>query len=240
MSPLIIPIALEWVILVTTAAPLIFVGRFNKRPRLGMAIWFSALLSSGIATLLALSVAVWSVFDTYLKLSTATLGSDGWLATLGISFGPWLILAISGISLALINQRVEPLVANARELVPLLDSAARYLMTFEGYRVSQIELPIMVAAVNRGRILISSKAVEALSGEELNAVLWHEVGHLRGRHNELKTLASFTRTLSQWLIASRALVLEVERLSELEADRYAARRVSPELLSATRSKFISL
>jgi Zn-dependent protease with chaperone function len=175
-----------------------------------------------------------------LKLSTATLGSDGWLATLGISFGPWLILAISGISLTLINQRVEPLVANARELVPLLDSAARYLMTFEGYRVSRIELPIMVATVNRGSILISSKAVETLTGEELNAVLWHEVGHLCGRHNELKALANFTRTLSQWLIASRALVLEVERLSELEADRYAARRVSPELLSSTRSKFISL
>jgi Zn-dependent protease with chaperone function len=79
-----------------------------------------------------------------------------------------------------------------------------------------------------------------LTGEELSAVLWHEVGHLRGRHNQLKTLANFTRTLSQWLIASSALVLEVERLSELEADLFAARRVSPELLSATRSKFISL
>lgn len=239
MSPLIIPIALEWVILVTTAVPVIFVGRFNKHPRWGMALWFSALLSSGVATLLALFVAVWSVFDTYLKLTTATLGSAGWLATVGISFGPWLILAISGVSLALINQRVEPLVGNARELEPLLEYAARHVMTFQGYRVSQIELPIMVAAVNRGQILISSKAVETLSQVELSAVLWHEVGHLRGRHNELKSLANFTRTLSQWLITSRALVLEVERLSELEADRYAARQVSPELLSATRSRFIS-
>jgi Zn-dependent protease with chaperone function len=239
VSPLIIPIALEWVILVTTAAPLILVGRFNKHPRLGMALWFSTLLSSGVAALLALSVAVWSIFDTYLKLSTATLGSDGWLATLGISFGPWLILAISGVSLALINQRVEPLVANARELEPLLDSAARYLMTFEDYRVSRIELPIMVAAVNRGSILISSKAVETLTGEELNAVLWHEVGHLRGRHNELKTLANFTRTLSQWLVASRALVLEVERLTELDADNFARKRVDSGILKTTRAKFIS-
>jgi Zn-dependent protease with chaperone function len=239
VSPLIIPIALEWVILVTTAAPLILVGRFNKHPRLGMALWFSTLLSSGVAALLALSVAVWSIFDTYLKLSTATLGSDGWLAILGISFGPWLILAISGIALALTNQRLEPLLASAREVRPMLDATLRPWMTFQGYQVMQIELPIMVAAVARGTILISTTAARTLRESELHAVLWHEVGHLRGRHNQLKQLAGFVRSLSPWLVASQALVNEVHRLAELDADRFALRHFDTEFLSATRSKFLS-
>jgi Zn-dependent protease with chaperone function len=240
VSPLIIPIALEWVILVTTAAPLIFLGRFSKTPRLGLVLWFGAFLSSGLATLLALGVAVSSIFETYQKLTSAPLGSSGWLLTLAISFAPWLVLAISGIALALANQRIEPILSNARTLGPMLDASLQPLMTFHGHKVARIELPIMVAAVSRGRILVSSNALNALTEAELDAVLWHEIGHLRGRHNQLKQLAGFVRTLSPWMVASQALVNEVHRLAEFDADRFAAKHVGPEILSATRSKFISL
>ena len=181
MSPLIIPIAIEWVILVTTAAPMLLTGRFNKSPKLGLAIWFAAFLSSGIATLVAVFVAVASIFETYVKLSAAPLGSAGWLQTLGISFAPWAILAISGIALALINQRIEPLISSARDTAPMLDAALRPWMNFNGYRVMQIELPVIVAAVAKGRILVSTAASRTLRESELHAVLWHEIGHLRGR-----------------------------------------------------------
>jgi Zn-dependent protease with chaperone function len=239
VSPLIIPIAVEWVILVTTAAPLLLVGRFDKTPRLGLTIWFAAFLSSGLATALALGIAVASIFETYLKLSAAEVGSSGWLATLAISFAPWLILAISGIALALTNQRLEPILASAREVSPLLDAALRPWMKFQGYQVMQIELPIMVAAVAKGKIFISTTAARTLRESELHAVLWHEIGHIRGGHNQLKQLAGFVRSLSPWLVASQALVNEVNRLSEIEADRFALRQINPELLSATRSKFIT-
>lgn len=238
MTPLIIPIAIEWVILVTTAAPLFLVGRFSSRPRLGLALWFSAFLSSGIATVLALGVAVASIFDTYQGLASARFGSPGWLATLAFSFAPWLILAISGIALALANQKVEPIFASARTSRPMLDAALQPLMNFHGHQVARIDLPIFVAAVAKGRILISSTALVSLSEAELEAVLWHEVGHLRGRHNELKQLAGFVHALSPWMTASKALVAEVERLIELDADYYAAKRVSRQLLEATRSKFL--
>ncbi len=239
MSPLIIPIAVEWVILVTTAAPLLLVGRFDKTPRLGLTVWFAAFLSSGLATALAIGIAIASIFDTYLKLVANPVGSADWLATLAVSFAPWLILAISGIALALANQRLEPILANAREVSPLLDAALMPWMTFQGYQVMRIELPIMVAAVARGKILISTTAARTLRESELHAVLWHEIGHLRGGHNQLKQLAGFVRSLSPWLVASKALVNEVTRLSEIDADRFALRQVDAELLSATRSKFLS-
>jgi Zn-dependent protease with chaperone function len=203
-------------------------------------MWFAAFLSSGIAAGLALGIAVASIFETYLDLAEAPLGSAGWLATLGLSFAPWLILAISGVALALTNQRLEPILASARETSPLLASATRPWMNFHGHQVSRIDLPIMVAAVAGGKILVSTTAERSLATDELDAVLWHEVGHIRGRHNQLKQLAGFIRSLSPWLVASQALVNEVHRLAELDADRFATRHVEPELLSATRSKFISL
>ena len=239
MSPLVIPIALEWVILVTTLAPVLLVGRFSKYPKLGLALWFSALLSNGIGALLALSVAVASVFSTYAKLSSSPLGSPDWQLALLLSFAPWLILAISGIALALINQHLEPLVSTAREVTPLLDAAMKPWMAFEGRQVLTVELPVYLAAAVRGRILISRVAAESLSENELAAVLWHELGHIRGRHNALRQLAALVRVLSPWLTATRALVHEVDRLIEIDADRYALRRVDSDLLRATRKKFIS-
>lgn len=239
MSPLIIPIAIEWVILVTTLAPMILVGRFDPRPRLGLAVWFSALLSAGLAVALALGVALASIATTYLKLTASPVGSESWLLALAASFAPWAILAIAGISLALVNQRIAPIVASAKETAPLLAAASKFFLHFEGIEVRRLELPVLVAAAHRDSILISSTALETLDAAELEAVLWHEVGHIHGRHNQLKQLAGLVRALSPWLAASRALVVEVERLAELDADRYALRHVSQELLSATRSKFLS-
>ena len=238
MSPLLIPIAIEWVILVTTLAPVVLVGRFDARPRLGITLWFGSLLSSGLAAAMALAVAFTSVFSTYVKLLETPFGSADWQSTLVVSFAPWLILAISGIALALINQRLEPLIIVARESKPLIDAAAKPWMTFEGHEVSTIEVPIFLAATARGRILISKIAAEALDELELQAVLWHEVGHIRGRHNALKQLASLVRLLTPWLTASKALVLEVDRLAEFDADDYALRHVDQELLTSTRRRFL--
>jgi Zn-dependent protease with chaperone function len=239
VSPLIIPIAIEWVILVTTLAPMILLGRFDSKPRLGLVVWFATLFSAGLAVALALGVALTSIATTYLKLKANPVGSESWLLALAASFAPWAILAISGISLALVNQRIAPIVSSAKDIGPLLAAATKPVRLFEGVEVRQIELPVMLAAAHRGSILISSTALATLTSAELEAVFWHEDGHIRGRHNQLKQLAGFVRALSPWLAASRALVVEVERLAELDADRYALRHVSEELLCATRSKFLS-
>ena len=199
MSTLLIPIAIEWVILVTTASPLLLIGRFENCPRIGLAIWFAALLSSGLATALAVGIAINSIFKTYLALVAEPLGSSEWLATLGVSFAPWVILAVSGIALGLANQQLEPILATARQTGPMFDAALRPLMKFEGYQVMSIDLPILVAAAAKGNVVVSTAASRSLVEAELAAVVWHEIGHLRGRHNQLKQLAESkeNRSLSQ-------------------------------------------
>ena len=240
MSLLVIPIALEWVILVTTLAPMVSVGRFNKTPRLGITIWFLALLSAGFAVALAAATALFSILETYLRLSANPVGSDRWLLALVTSFAPWLILAIAGISLALVNQRVAPLLIQAKTQLPALEASFKPVSTFEGYQVYCANLPFFWAAVIRGRIVVSSHALDNLTDSELSAVLWHEVGHIQGRHNLIKSLAGFVSLLSPGLTASRMLSSEVYRLAELDADRIASRHVSDQLLRDTRSRFTSL
>ena len=234
-----IPIAIEWVILVTTLAPSLLIGRFNRYPRIGLTFWFATLLSAGIAIATALSIALFSVVQTYLLLVENPVGSESWLFALTASFAPWLILAVAGISLVLVNQRVAPMIALANQTTPLLTAAAKPVREFAGLPVRSIQVPIMVAAAHRGSILVSTEALASLSEAELEAVLWHEVGHIRSRHNQLKQLAGFVLLLSPWLAASRALVAEVERLAEVDADRFAAKRVSVEVLAETRAKFVS-
>jgi Zn-dependent protease with chaperone function len=239
VSPLIIPIALEWVILITMLAPAVLVGRFTDRPKLGLSLWFVALLSSGIAAGFALFVAVSSIFSTYARLSSTKLGSADWQIALVVSFSPWLILATSGIALALINLRLEPLVSVVKVSSPLLDAAIRPLTKFEGHAVYTVEVPIYFAAASRGRILPSRMALDGLAQIELQALLWHELGHIRGRHNALKQLASLVRVLSPWLTATKAMVYEVDRLIEADADNFARKRVDSGVLATTRAKFIS-
>ena len=216
-----------------------FTRRFDTRPKLGLAVWFAAFLSSGLATALALLIAVASVFETYSRLSANQLGSTAWLSALALSFAPWLILAISGIALAIINQRIEPLISDSREMRPVLDAALRPWMRFEGHEVMRIELPIMMAAVVHGKIVFSTLAARTLHESELHAVMWHEIGHKCGRHNQLKSLAAFVRKLSPWLVASQIMVSEISRLCELDADLYALRYVPEPLLTSTRAKFVN-
>ena len=84
---------------------------------------------------------------------------------------------------------------------------------------------IYALATNR-EILISQFAVDHLSKNELDAVLWHELGHVKFKHFALKKLARLIGALSSRLAASRAMVTEVERLCEIAADKYALKKVS--------------
>ena len=234
---LLIPLALEWVILVTTLAPLVLVGRFDDRPRLGISIWFACLLSAGVATVGALLITIWAYADTVADLSRKDFGGEDWFVILLVSFGPWLALAVGGISLALINQKLEPLVNAAKEVRPLIDLGKTPLLKFNGVQVSTVELPFAYALATNREILISKFAVDHLSRNELEAVLWHELCHVRQKHFALKQQARFIREVSPGLTASRALVNEVERLVEAAADQFALRHVNVPILRLARKLF---
>lgn len=236
---IIIPIALEWVILVTTLAPIFLPSRrlFIKFPNLGLAIWFAALLSAGLAVLTAIAVTIWSLIETWLALESNAGGSASWLTAFWVSFAPWLILAAAGISLAVINLRIEPLVVAAKQTQPLFEGALRPVQNFMGVEVLEMPLPIAVAFTRNRQIILSSVVREVLTDGQFEAVLFHELAHIRGNHNALKKLAGFVRLLSPQLAASKALVVEVDRLCELAADKRALGEVDAQTLQTARRIF---
>lgn len=234
---LVIPLAIEWIILVTTLAPIILPKRFDARPQLGIAIWFTTFLSAGIAAVLAITIAVWGYIDTLGALNSNSIGDEKWYIALIVSFAPWLALAIGGITLALINIKLEPMFESAGEIVPLLDLGKQPLMNFMGTPVAVVQLPFAYALATNREILISQFAVDHLSKKELDAVLWHELGHVKYKHFALKRLARLIAALSSRLAASRAMVAEVERLCEIAADKYALKKVTAPTLRLARKLF---
>lgn len=234
---LVIPLALEWVILVTTVAPLAFPGRFDQRPQLGIAIWFGTFLSAGIAVLLALVIAAWGYIDTFQTLRVHKIGDDAWMLALAISFTPWLALAIGGVSVALINQKLEPLFDRANQIKPLMNLGKTPLMNFMGAQISTVDLPFAYALATNREILISTYAKLHLSANELEAVLWHELHHLKQKHFAIKRLARLIKELSPRLAASWVMVSEIERLMEIAADRFALNHTDRVTLNYARSIF---
>ena len=230
------PLALEWVVIASTIAPLWF-GLFTKRPRLGIASWFLLFLSSGIALLAAIVIAVWSVAYNFENLEKH---SENLFLTIFYSIAPWVLLAMAGIALNLINLRVELVVQNFKKLMSGPVLPAKHLRTFKGVSVEVIEIDsVMAIALNRPKkILISRGALNALSDSELEAVLWHEYAHLAARHNALKRLAKMVALLAGFIRASKVMSYEIERLCEVAADNYAMKRVDPVVLKAARAKFL--
>lgn len=229
------PLALEWVVIASTIAPL-WLGFFTKRPRLGIASWFFLFLSSGIAAATAIGVSVWSVAYNFENLEKH---SENIVLTLVYSIAPWVLLAMAGVALNLINLRVEPLVKNFKQIIATPVLPAKHLRIFEGVVIEVIEIETIFAiALNRPkRILISRGALSELSEAELEAVLWHEFAHLAGRHNALKRLAKIVVLLAGFIRASKVMSHEIERLCEVAADNYAMKRVDPLVLKSARAKF---
>lgn len=234
---LFIPLAIEWVILVTTLAPLVLVGKFTSRPRIGIVVWFTTFLTAGVSVLIAVFLALWAYTDTVSALSRDEIGSGRWMIALLVSFAPWIALAVGGISLALVNQKLEPLVKASKEVKPLLDLSKSPFEEFMGVPVSTVDLPFAYALATSSEIIISRFAVDHLSQEELDAVLWHELCHVREKHFAIKRLARFILALSPILAASRALVQEIEILAELAADNFALRYSNRQTLSQARNFF---
>jgi Zn-dependent protease with chaperone function len=73
-------------------------------------------------------------------------------------------------------------------------------------------------------VIVTSAAVEALSPDQLSAVMAHERAHLRYRHHHLKGLARVGRQVLPFLPLMRRAEAEIERLVELHADDVAAGR----------------
>ena len=224
---------LEWVLLVTIAAPMFFAGRFRGAPTLGIYLWLTSLFSSILATVGAFLLASYSVFTTYQNLQA----EDDLGFVLIASFAPWVLLGLAGILIAVGNQRLAPLFEVSPELGDMESLGGRYIMNYRRARIVELEIPGYFA-LTREKTIYLSKAVFELPSKQLDAVLRHEYGHVKLRHGLIKKLAYLIYQLMPWVVASRALKREVDVLCELAADNYARKKVYSKDLNEARRLFL--
>ena len=135
---IVVPLALEWLLIVTALTPLTFRGKFGTNPNLGITLWFGLFVSGIVSILATLTVSIWALFEL------VEVGADSKLLPLELAsnLGIWALLALAGITLAQINQKTEPLVQEANAIRPELAKTGVDDGFFAGFPVKRIELPM--------------------------------------------------------------------------------------------------
>ncbi len=232
-SIFLIVVLVEYVLLVTTAAPMFLVARFNKRPSLGIAAWFALFFSVILASIVSIGLASWSIFETYVRLQT---GEDIWF-TLLASIAPWALLGFAGILVALANQKLAPLFTQGKRADYLSLIAPNERFKYRRAKVYELDVPGYFAFTKNLGIYLTKAAFD-LPQPQLQAILRHEYGHIALGHQKLKRVTALAIQLMPWFAVSRAFSKEVERLGELAADNYALQKVDSRDLYEARRHFI--
>lgn len=230
----VLSLSLLWILLISILARTQFPNRFRTRPRFGLALWFAALTSSVLASISALLGlgAAYMYFANSVAL--VNFGDSNWLTAFALSFVPWIVLGVFGVLLAIVNLRIEPPYVMGKKIQQNLQLAKQFFRNFEGVKVSSVSAPIHYALATKDEILISQYSLDQLKEDELMAVLWHELGHIRGRHQTLKTIAGVVATLTRPMSISRVFNGSVEELCEAAADNFAKRHCASETVLKVR------
>ena len=213
-------------------------GMYYDIPRFGLTLWFTYLGSSVIASFSALAITAWGLYEYFLT----TWGRDSIEVELFGTLGLWILVAISGIIISVINLKTEPLIIDAGIAKKGLIQTSRQIGEFQGYSLRSLEFSQPLAFVARvdGKfsIFVSKSSFETLTESELQALYWHELGHIRGHHVLINGIAHTIALFTPMLKASQILVSETRELTERMADNFAKRRVSSEVLESARAKFL--
>lgn len=239
-----LPLCVEWVILVTSLVPLVGWRGGNKRPNIAIFALFAALTSAVLAGLVAIVLAASTVAELWMTLSAEPVEQHDAatvLPALLAAMAPWALLALAGITIAIVNLRIEPAIQAARQLHPRLEAAIKPAADFHGVATGIVQSPAVLSftarVAGRPTIVLSSRAIEMLSDHERDAVCWHELGHIRGGHNALKLVAQALRQVAPRIAASAVLVARLETLCEIAADNFAVKHVNRQTLLTARAKF---
>ena len=230
----VLPLLLTWVLLVTTIAPITLSNRklFVSMPNFGLAVWFLVFISAALATVFAVGFALWSMYRTYQSLSSTELFGETWFIEFVLSLVPWAILALTGVTLAWINIKLDPMFQSAKDIHAKLAVVGTKRREYRGIPVMEFaaEFPTVFSTKHAGGfgIFISSETMRLLSDQQLDIVFEHEFAHIRNKHYLLKRVAKLIRTLTPRLAASNALESEVNILCEASANKRAAKKFGSE------------
>ena len=228
-------LSLELLVAISIWAPTSLPGRFASRPQFGLAVWllsFAAALFTGAT---ALAAAVWIAVTEYASLTETALYDTNLMQVLAVSFAPWLLLGLTGVFLAFANRRLQLPTQNQAELMSQLSVSSRQF-EWQGVQVLVLPLTPPIAGAIRGTILIS-ETVDGMAPQLREAVLWHELAHIRLRHSAIRTVTRLVTRLLPGIAVARAMRSEVDRLCELAADSWVGRNFDAAAVQAARNQF---
>ncbi|TQR86884.1 M56 family metallopeptidase [Mycobacterium hodleri] len=221
-------------------APLSWLTRRGTNPRLGIAAWVTAMAGVLVAWTVAVGVVAVSLVrggpnSSVIVLCLELLGVPEHEATLG-AFAATVLLAVGVLISAVVTVGVGRTVLGLRLHSAEHADAARIIGTptdADGVFVVAGERPAAYCVVGRpDTIVVTTAAVRALDGPELDAVLAHEGAHIAGRHHHLlMVLRALAASLAHLPLFTRGAVAVAELL-EMCADDTAARRHGPRPLVA--------
>lgn len=213
---------------------------WQRSPRLGILLW-QALSASWILAVMLTGIAVavpLPVISTDLAtlLRACVMGLQAMYATPGGA-----VLATVGLAAAiLLFGRAGVCVAG--ELIRGRRHRRRHLQLLslvgrQGPRCGAVVFDNAIAAAyclpgRRGPIVLTSGALSALQAEELDAVLAHELAHLRGRHHLLLASAAGLKRAFRRVPLFHVACEQTELLVEMLADDAAARRQTQQTVAS--------
>lgn len=243
MNAVVLGAALASVLIFAIACPLYFRKKFRSHPALGITLWIAASIGLLVSLVIAVSIGIISVVETYLSLASKADGDQDLLIILVVSFIPWVGLAGTGILIALISMRLEPMIKTARRAEEQLNIFDSTRESFRGVQVLVLPIDAPIAFAKKlegvGKIVVSTKTKSLLTTAELEAVLMHEIQHLRRNHLVLKKITGRISSWLPWLIFATAIHSELHELLELDADKSAAKLIDLTELDRARSKFFA-
>lgn len=213
------------VLLMLLAPRVLTVGNWQVRhPRTALTAWFGALC---IGTGLVVASVVIAVIAATQAASAALAAPGSGGGTL-VTVLAWVGLTGLGAGIGLLSGLSEPLASSHRRAIgrvaPIATSREdRGAFTLVRFSADE---PIAIAVPGRRpEILLSNAMTEALTSQQLGAVLAHEFAHLRHRHGLVVRVAELNaRFLPSRFAVGQALRSATLLLVELIADDVAARQ----------------
>lgn len=139
-----------------------------------------------------------------------------------------LVLALVGVAILAVFGRGTRELARTRRYVAALRSGAGPALG-PGIRIAASERPFSLATgLVRGEIWVSSALIEALSEDELDAVLMHERAHLE-RRDPLRRAVAAALSFPLWPSVRRSILSELAVASEQDCDEAAGRNLGDRL-----------
>jgi beta-lactamase regulating signal transducer with metallopeptidase domain len=219
----------------------------ERMPRLGVAVWLTALWSMLVSVVLAGLMAAQAphfVHDAVAELIQACLHvfhhRYGTTPAAGIAG----LVAVSFVVGCLILHAVAMTCRNRatrRRHLAVVDVVGRREATLGVTVIDHAAVIAYCVPGRTGRIVVTSAAIRVLGPEELAAVVAHERAHLSGRHHLLLGAAGIIRAALPFVPLARQAPAAVEYLVERLADERASRHhdrydVASALLAAGTAK----